>query len=594
MKPLCITTLITFICLSSFSLELDPNEFMTIDQIKPGMKGVGKTVFNGTKIEEFQIEVLEVAKNVLGPKQSIIWVLCSGGPLEETGVISGMSGSPVYIDGKLIGAIAYRMGSFQKRPIAGVTPIADMLKVLDNAEKSSISKEMDEMEFPFPIKAENLSKAEDGETSKQATIEPIQTPVMMSGFSSKTIDYIAPLLNSYGMVPVQGGGISTTIVEEQVKIEPGSVIGIEFVRGDASVFGSGTVTYVKDDKVLAFGHSLVGLGKTSLPISIGKISLLVPSLQSSVKYGSPIETIGTLINDNQYGIIGITSQKPEFIPVRVRVNSLNTGNTEEFNFEVAKHKIFAPIYIFSIVMDTINNAVKSIGDYTIIAHSEINIKNYPKVLRDNIFSGLSPDVVASDFASPLYSLMQNRFEELDIQNVLLDISFEERRTNAVIDDVRLNKLEVKPGDYVNVTVSITPYMQSTIIKQFDVAIPKDAPEGRCILRISDASSSRSWESTRAPQRFRISSVAQLIQLLNEEESNNDIVVELFCPKAGVVIRGEEFPALPLTAFSVMSSSKYVGGSSPTLGTTILKQRIKTDYVISGSASTILTIDRDAH
>jgi len=590
------------LCLTSSAVELDPSKFMTVDQIKPGMKGIGKTVFSGTKIEEFQIEVMDVAKNAMGPKSDIIWVMCSGGPLEETGVISGMSGSPIYIDGKLIGAVAYRAGSFTKRPIAGVTPIAEMLGVIENSEKDVSTGQgmMGGLNVPFPIQGHsdseidqiNIEPEEPRGNLYVSSLEPIQTPVMMSGFSPKTIEYITPTLKKFGMIAVQGGGTSIQNESDDVKIEPGAVIGIQFVKGDSDAYASGTVTYVDGNKVLAFGHPMTGMGKTSLPTAIGRISLLVPSMLSSSKQGSPVRIIGTLTRDDMYGILTDLTKQPEFIPMKIRVIK-GDNQTQEFNFEIAKDRLFAPSFILSTALDAILIATKQVGDYTMKTHSEISIKGYPKLIKDDVFSGLVPDVVASDFATPIYMIMQNRFEDVDVENISLDVTFEDKRTNAIIDDVQINKSLVKPGDSVNVTISITPYMQDTIIKQFDVVIPGDTPEGRALLRISDATANTMWERSRAPMRARVTDLAQLIKLIQEDESNNNIIIELFSPKAGVIIRGEELPALPCTAFSVMNSSKQVGTTGPTFGTTFLKQRINTDYVISGNVSLPLTIDRDA-
>jgi hypothetical protein len=591
------------LCLISSAIELDPNKFMTVDQIKPGMKGIGKTVFSGTKIEEFQIEVINVLKNGNGPKSDIIWVMCSGGPLGETGVMRGMSGSPVYIDGKLIGAVAYMQGEFAKQPIAGVTPIADMLGIIKNSESGGSAKQgtMYESDIPFPFNNQLNSGEKQNEmklnsienSSSESLMKPIQMPIMMSGFNPKTVEYMSSILKKYGMIPIQGGGTSTQNEPNDVKVEPGSVIVIQFVKGDVDMSGSGTITYVDGNKVLAFGHPMYGMGKINLPVSVGKISLLFPSVMVSSKLGTPVRMIGTLTQDTPFGVLTDLTKQPEFIPMKVRVKSQGNDQIQEYNYEIAKSRIFSPTLILSTALDTILSSTKTMGDYTMKTHSEISMKEYPKFVRDDVFSGTAPDVVASEFALPVYMIMQNRFEEVDIENISLDINFEDKRTNAMIDDVRINKSLVKPGDSVSVTMSITPYMQDSIVKQFDVTIPKDIPEGRMLLRISDATSNTMWERSRAPMKSRYTDIPQLIKLIQEEESNNNVIVELFSPKAGAIVRGEELPALPLTALNVINSSKQVGNTGPTFGTTFLKQRISTDYVISGNVMLPLTIDRDA-
>lgn len=591
------------LCSTTLALEMDTEKFMPVDEIKPGMKGIGKTVFEGTKIEDFQIEVLDVVKNANGPKADIIWILCSGGPLEETGVLSGMSGSPVYIDGRLIGAVAYRLGSFPKRPVAGVTPIASMLRIIDgkegmsSADRSGTSSwasiEQDDsvlgaegsfLDFLMRGQPDIVPLASEG---NPVSLMPIQTPVMMAGFHPKAIKDIAPVMRRFGMIPIQGGGTSSQSESEEITFAPGAVLGVQLVRGDLSAFASGTLTYVHDNKILGFGHPMMGMGSTSLPMSGGRISLLVSSMMASSKYVSPARTMGTLVYDDQYGIMGVVGKEPEFIPMKVLINS------QEFNFEIAKHKLFAPTYAFLAAVNTIYSEEKTQGDYTMRTHWELELSHYPTISKDNVFSGTSPSAAASAFASPLLALMQNTFEEVDVESILLEIEFHDKRTNARIDGVRISKDRIRPGDSLDVTVFMTPYLEDTVTKQFQVTVPKDMPEGRALLRLLDASSSESWERSRAPMKARTVNVSHIIRRIREEESNNDIIVEIFNPKLGVTIRDQELPALPLTALSVISSQKQAGGSGFTRGTTFMKERIHTDYVVSGSAMLILDIDRDA-
>ena len=369
MKVLTVLLCI-FICLCSATLavELNPDEFMSVDEIKPGMKGIGKTVFAGTKIDEFQIEVLDVVKNAIGPKGDVVWVLCSGGPLEETGVLSGMSGSPVYINGKLIGAVAYRLGQFAKRPIAGVTPIASMLRIFENEEldagysiKPPKSLKLFKSFHDFDDLTvtdltggfnDSIQHSASSIRDNPASLLPIQTPTMMAGFHPRAINDISPVLKEFGMIPVQGGGTSSQVGSEEVPLEPGSVLGVQYVKGDASAFTVGTVTYVHGDKILAFGHPISGMGKISLPVAGGRVGFLMPTLMSSSKYASPVKTMGTLTYDGQYGVMGVIGKQPEFIPLKIRIGSSRSSQPKEYNFEIAKHRLFSPNFIFTTVFDT--------------------------------------------------------------------------------------------------------------------------------------------------------------------------------------------------------------------------------------------------
>ncbi|MBM3211880.1 hypothetical protein FJZ33_06665, partial [Candidatus Poribacteria bacterium] len=364
-----------YLCSGIFALELDPAKFMDVDEIKPGMKGIGKTVFQGTKVEEFQIEVLNVDRNFIGPKNDIIWVMCSGGPLEETGVISGMSGSPVYINGKLIGAIAYRVGSFPKRPIAGVTPIASMLKIFES-EKSDTSTSKSSALYPeSSLLTSDIQNPEPDIQYPETNITPIQMPVVMSGFHPNVMADIAPFMKKLNMFPVQGGG-SPAVETMEANMEPGSTVCIELVKGDAGAYASGTLTYMEGDKILALGHPMMdGMGKLDLPLSLGYVGLLIPSMMASSKRASPIKSIGSLTYDALTGIAGTIGKQSEFIPVKIRIKSPHGGQAQEYNFEVVKNKFLAPSYVFASALNSIYIAEKSTGEYTIQAHWEIKLKD---------------------------------------------------------------------------------------------------------------------------------------------------------------------------------------------------------------------------
>jgi hypothetical protein len=332
---------------------------------------------------------------------------------------------------------------------------------------------------------------------------------------------------------------------------------------------------------------MYGAGNTSLPVAGGRVVYLESSLLASTKFAVSGKTAGTLAYDSEYGIMGVVGKEPEFIPMKVRINSY------EYNFEIAEHWMFSPMYTRMKMLDVVYSAGKQMGDFTMRTHLEIKLKGYPTISKDNVFSGTSPGAVASALAAPLFPIMQSRFERVDVESISVEMSLEDKRANAVIDEIRISKDQVRPGDSVTATIFLTPHLEDTVTQQIEVPIPKDAPEGPAFLIIANAKSSAAWEKSRAPAKAQIVDMSHLIKSIQEEESNSDIIVELFVSKLGVTIRNQELPALPLTTFSVMSSRKQIGEKGFTRGTTFLKQRKHTDYVISGSAMMLLTIDRDA-
>jgi len=310
------------------SLAAQSSKFMSVDEVRQGMKGFGKTVFQGTTIEQFDVEVLGVLKN-FAPRQDMILARLSGGPLEKTGVIAGMSGSPVYIDGKLVGAVAYAF-PFAKEPIAGIQPILQMLGILDQKPGSTpkiaqASSGTLPSESPTAFVLGQLQKLADGiplhqlllpqsllsaspfQAGGAPSLMHIQTPLLVSGASQTALQQFAPLFNAFGFTPVQaGGGASAASLKAAApsKLEPGSSVNVEMIRGDLSWSANGTVTYVDGDRVYAFGHPNLSAGPTDVPMSAGYVISLLPNVQNSFKLAVPLDVVGSFQQDRSTGIAG--------------------------------------------------------------------------------------------------------------------------------------------------------------------------------------------------------------------------------------------------------------------------------------------------
>jgi len=364
LRILCLITITSFTIITSLTAQ--DTKIMPVDEVRQGMKGFGKTVFQGTTIEQFGVEVLGVLKN-FAPKQDMILVRLSGGPLERTGVIAGMSGSPVFIDGKLLGAVAFAF-PFAKEPIAGVQPIQQMLDILDqkpgNTPKvAQASSGILPAESPTAFVFGQLQRLAEGVPIQQLLLPQsllsagsfqsgtgtpslmrIQTPLLVSGTSAAALQQFAPFFSAFGFTPVQaggGGGAANLAPGSGSKLEPGSSVNVELIRGDISWSANGTVTYVDGNKVYAFGHPNLTAGPTDVPMSAGYVISLLPNVQNSFKLAVPLDVVGAFQQDRSTGIAGTLGATSKMIPVSVMLTtSMNTVN--KYNFELAADRFLTP------------------------------------------------------------------------------------------------------------------------------------------------------------------------------------------------------------------------------------------------------------
>ncbi|MCD6507606.1 hypothetical protein J7M22_13410 [Candidatus Poribacteria bacterium] len=574
----------------------DSSKFMSTDEIRPGMKGEALTVLQGTKIERLKLRILSVQKNAF-PKSNLIRAIGTDDTFKRIGVVSGMSGSPVYIDGRLIGAIAYAY-YYSKEPIMGITPIESMLKVFDYMERPKPKAPGGIGLLPFFSAEEMLARINekanrsiDEPIRSPGELKPVKMPIAISGFSEGATKALKAMLSGYNIMLVEGGG--GEYPDLSPPIQPGAVVGTEFVRGDLTAFGYGTVTYRDGDKILIFGHPDFGEGDVNLPLSGGYVHCIIPSFYVGFKLAGATKPFGAMKQDREFACAGVIGKVPGYIPVKVHVTT-SRNKVEEYNYEVARHKLLTPSFITSVVWSTIDAAEKETGKYTVKVRSLIQPKEYPAIVKEDVFSGeASPGLAAASLLYPVSTLMRNSFQELEIEKVELEIKIEDKRNTALIEEARIDKRIYKPGEKVRLTLSIRPYLENPIRETLEIQLPKDIPEGPVMMIIGSASAILSWDKSRAPQKYVPKNIQQLMQIIQRGEKNDHLVVELFVPRPGLTISGEELPDLPISMFYVMNSSQQTGEVSMTKGTTLLREVIPTDFVLSGSKILRFTVSRRA-
>lgn len=579
---------------------LTETQFMPVDQVKAGMVGVGKSVFSGTEIEEFQVEILGVLKQAR-PRGDIILARFSGGPLAQSGLIQGMSGSPIYIEGKLIGAQAYGW-AFSTQPIGGITPIEEMLNLWHQMDADQwrgqedlrapgqlldLELGVEEVSLPGELWADHAQLP----TARAPALVPLETPVMLSGFDQRVVAQMAPFFEKYGMTPIQTGSMAQ---EESltVSLEAGASLAVQLVRGDISASALGTLTHREGDKIMGFGHPMFYAGDVDFPITGAYVHSVMPSQAISFKLASVTKELGVLRQDRRSGVAGIIGQAPSMIPIHLTVHYQDGAESEDFFFEIIDNKFFSPSLVTWTTLNALLTTGKAMGDATIALDAHIAIHEYPDLEVKNLFAGAAPQtILAKELGEIVGLLLQNDLEEVSLRGFSLDISVENRRRTARISSARADKQTVRPGEEVQVTVFLEPYRGEEQTLRATIRVPDDAPEDRLALRVSDATASILWEQKRAPHRFRFHSLAQILDILREIEHRDELIVKLVMPRSGAVIKGRELPSLPPSALAVLRGSHQEGEGGVTHDVVLQEKRLSTHYVLSGQVTLPINVKR---
>jgi hypothetical protein len=596
---------VLFVCLfSSFfasAQKSDPLQsppIIPITQIHAGMRGVAYTVFEGVKPEPMEVEVLGVLHNVNGPKGNVILVRLHGQKVEYTGVVAGMSGSPVYIDGKLAGALAFRIGEFSKEPIAGVTPIADMLEI--NALDQSPAEESAAVKPALNNVAGKTStpgivplpgSASDSVTGFANYLKPIETPLVFNGFSEEAIRLFAGQLGSAGIVPVMGAG-SMSDDKQPEPVEAGSAISAILVRGDMNIEATCTVTYVDPQRLLACGHPLMQFGSTDLPMNKAEVLATLASPLNAFKIVNTTEPVGTFVQDRHTGIMGVFDKKPDMIPVTLTIHS-NTG-VKQFHYEVLNNAKLTPVAL----MVTVFNALHGINEFgeeiTYRLNGNIGVKGFPDVTMKNMFSpseGAQPAAMqaATSLGERFGSIYDNPYTAAAVQGVNLDFDLVRERRWARLESARTDVTEARPGQEIMLETVLAPYRGERIVQQIPVKIPTSAGKGTLRILVCDGDTLDHVGRSNAAFGRKLD-LASTIALLNKEHSNNRVYVSLLEADPEARVADKVMPTLPLSIMNVMDGMRgnqemIVSGESNVDETSTAPL----DYVVSGAQILTLTI-----
>jgi hypothetical protein len=580
-----------------------PAATMTVDALQPGMTGVGRTVFRGNRIEDFQVDILGVVKNVMGPKRDLIVARLAGGPLAETGVIAGMSGSPVYVDGKLIGAISYALGSFPKEPIAGITPIAEMIDAVESGGPRPARRELDVRWPPTPTDV----YAAIGRLVDRATAPLSAAGRIADASNASSLGAIAAGLRPIGAAMVLGGfepAVGTPLaraldarVEDRepqdaaadpasAPLRPGDPIGVSLVHGDLDVGATGTVTAVDGARVYAFGHPFLELGPTAFPMTRATVLGILPSLDSSLKIATLGPVVGAITQDRATAIGGMLGPAPKELTVNLTLSS-DRGPDRRFTFYIVRDPILTPLFTFATVLNTLIAYERQVGVLSIDVLGTASFSPDGQVTIDDAFSGETALANASTAASmPLAVVANNEFRSVQPETLDLHLRTLERQDNVTIERAWLDTTMPRPGATVGVQVLLRHYRGDVETVSIPVTMPT-ASSGPLTLLVSDAATLTSLEQHEV-NPARPNNFADTLAQLNNTRRNNRLYVRLLTSSAGSVIGGQALPALPSSIQSVLEADKSVS-TAPLSRAIVGAWEQRFDLVVKGSREIPITL-----
>jgi hypothetical protein len=583
-----------------------------VDELRPGMVGIGRTVFEGDRLDDFKVHIIGVLRNVIGPKRDLILARLEGGPLANAGVIAGMSGSPVYIDGRLVGAVSYSLGAFSKEPIAGITPIAEMVS---DATLPNVRRQAARVDLPMPLTPESFqtslrqafawarpfaeSPADvqvlgDVNAGIGTMLRPIATPLTLGGFDASVINPVASVFRDQGFVPVMAGSAQVTQLARNAApapLRPGDPIGVALMSGDLELGATGTVTEVDGDRVYAFGHPFYGLGPTQFPMTRAYVHTVLPSLQSSMKIASTGDVIGTVSQDRASTIAGTLGSGPAMIPITLTLNNTERGLRKTFNMAMVNDELFTPLLAYLSILNTLTSYERQNGVGTYVLKGSASLKGHGNLSFEDLFTGDQPSAgAAASVVAPINFLLRNSFEDVKFERLDLEVEASEQPRSATLERAWIDGTRVKAGTTVDLKVLLRTYRGEELTRSVPVQIPSNA-RGSVSIMVADATRLSQWESRELQvQPLQTTGLPQMIRLLNDAKKNNRLYVRLVTRDGGAVVRGESLSALPPSVLAVMESDRNGGSFRPLQSALLGEWEIVSGHAVTGSRTLTIPLD----
>jgi hypothetical protein len=560
-------------------------EIMKASEVKPGMQAVAWTVFQGTVPEPVPVEIVGMWKNMWGPGQDII-IGKMGGKAKETNVAGGMSGSPVYINGKLMGAVALRLSTFSPDAICGITPIELMLEIND-LDKTRPMDARTPAQAVAPERASSIGAL---------NMVPIDTPLTFSGFHQGTLDQFSPMLRDLGITAVMGGAGSTLRASKpapgwQQSLNPGESVAGVLVSGDMSITGLGTVTYNDGKRVLAFGHPFFNLGPVDMPMSKGEVLMVLASSYQPNKMANATEIVGSLHQDRHSGIMGVLGLESPMIPVTVKVRSLGEKSEvrgeKDFHFNVFQHQKWTPYLMMMTLFNSLSGDNEFKDEATYRLNGTVELEDRGRLSLNTMQSSgempmPAPMMLANWYGEKFNRLYLNAVDTPALKRVDVTVDLLPERRIATIENAWAGLPEVHPGDQLPLKVFLRPYRGDRIERDFTLTIPEGLSKGEHRIMLSDAETMNRLQ-TMAGMMDRYLDVKHAVSLINQERTNNRLYVSLIENTPTAYYEDKIMPSLPASVLNVMQAGRAASRSIVMAPESAAEQMsLPFDYVVSGS------------
>jgi hypothetical protein len=575
-------TMLLVACLG-FSCLLAATDIMKLSEIRPGMEGEGKTIFKGSTIETFKFKVLGILDKFTSDKNLIIAELFAP-ELNEGGVIAGMSGSPVYIDGKLIGSVSYGLSNFSKKPIAGITPIEDILKVgavsglPANVEISDIKIDFSKENVKHVAEAIQNELVNRMNFSPARSLTPIKLFASSSGFSPEAVSFLRGVFVPLQAVSLGLEAENKKLSEDMFTVRPADAVSIPLIRGDASYAATGTVTYVDGKKVYIFGHPFFNLGTVDFPLHRAEVISVVPSYENSFKLATTRNMVGAVQQDRFSGVLAELGKTPYMIPLKIFLKNRN----RHFNLELVNHPLLTPTLTYISLLNALLAEYQEFGFQSINVAGKIFIENEENVVLNDLFSGTAAfDEFSTLVMAINYFLMNNKEKNIKIQKMDFEITGRETIKKADLENVLIDKNSYLPEELMNIEMKLKNEKGDSFSEKLTIKSPNLKPGSVFYLMVADAAEVTEFDSKAIKTTYFPSNLGALIRAINNLRKNNRIYLKIFVPAQGIFIRGYEYPYLPASVGNVLLYNSLAKDQANMSLSTVAEYQYEVPAVVSG-------------
>lgn len=568
----------------------NPPDIYPVSELKPGMIGVARTVFEQDRLEEFQVEILGVLKNAIGPRQDMILARLRGEKVQFTGVVAGMSGSPVYVDGRLLGALSYRIGQFSKEPIAGITPIGDMLNLVAKpiAERAPsrpadilgwLAQGADPKSFPVPMPVIAVAGG------PGVGLRPIAMPLVCAGCAPEALRAYAPAFEAMGFEPTLGGGADDAGAGPLPEFTPGAAIGATLATGDLNLSAVGTLTYKDGDRVFGFGHPMTGAGSIEVPMTQAHVVATLASQSGSFKIANATAPIGAIIEDRLTAIVGQIGRSAPMMPLTVVVNA--GGARREFRYGLTRDRTWAPVVMGITAASSLLRTAEYQADATLNLKYRIEIEGHPAIEQERLYAGVTPSQpvhlqVANEPAGLLGFLYNNPFETLVVKSARIDVEMLPPSRIAGLVSLSASRAEVRPGERFRVDAVLAEFRGRERTVSFDLTLPEDTPAGEIQITVGGGAAIDGLDRRVLERQIvQASGLEDLLGLISRQRTTQAIYLRASRRSPSAIVRSELLPELPLSIFSVYNNPRLNADSTLLMEAPVYEASKGQDVVVVG-------------